>query len=501
MLRRSFSKADEGLALVVALVITLVVFILTTAILADAFHNVVTATQARQRLTAIDAAEAGIAWYARNLEIASPTALTSGSWVASGSAYTLSGSVRGLPAGGKYSLEVRYFSDSGLSTTAPMASYTATSIPQVIWARVDAKGQQMTASGATVGPTRTVRVVFELRPTIASISGSYAGLFICQLGNRFTITGENADLYLIGSAAGSGGCPTDSLIVSSGQFTTSGSVYVVNGDVSLTNTSLIAGSLWAKKNVTLGSGGGGGGGGGATSCAGTNSASVLVCQNVTSVLSEPSVVGTARVLGTVGQCGACVLPNLSFPQIVWNAANWSGYATATSWSDTYLPATASAASSTPRVVHISGCAGPQAMPSGTRYLGASLAVVSDCGFTFSQRVSIQNAAAGTSRPTLYLITTWDSAWTGSEPSCGALTTKDISISNQFNSTAVNAFIYTPCLLSLANKVSITGQLTSRTLLPTGQTTINTVQVVGAPGSAQPGYVSGFAARVLDSREV
>ena len=65
--RRRPAEAEGGFAIVMALLITVIVFVVMTGILAQAIHNVVLSGYGRRRLSAINAAEAGLNWYANQL--------------------------------------------------------------------------------------------------------------------------------------------------------------------------------------------------------------------------------------------------------------------------------------------------------------------------------------------------------------------------------------------------------------------------------------------------
>lgn len=502
---------DDGLALVVALVVTLLVFLLTTAILADAFHNVVGSANARERLTAINAAEAGVSWYSRALESSGLNGLRSApNWSGGGNLYTSSAkTVSGSPGTGTFTLTARYWRSYTAATGAladtPCASpcltfqqFDSTTAPAQFWV-------ELTSAGSSGGVTRTVRTVMELRPLHATLQGAFAGIFICELGNRFTITGPYADLYLLGDGLNGAGCPTDSLRVTSGQFSTTGSVYVVNGSAYLTNTSKIDGSLWAKGPITLGSGGSArrSGRGSAAQCSSQVNAQVLVCGDVTSLDAEPELFNTAMVLGIFGQCVGCALPELTFPQITTTDAlatfPWTNGGALSSATLTTNTASAS------QLYHTGpaypGCSRFQ-MAKGTLYLRNDTAIISGCGFEFGGRVEIRPAAGVTTTPTLYLITGYSAA------ACATDTTKpsapmdgrDIVFQQNFDATAVRMFIYTPCKLIFTNQTNLTGQLIARTLYAQGRSTINTTDLLGLSGN-QPGPVSGFQVRVLNLREL
>ena len=500
------ARRDEGLALVVALVVTLLVFLLTTAILADAFHNVVGSANARERLTAINAAEAGVSWYARSIEAGGLAAIRGASWSGSGNAYTYAspaGAVKGLPGSGGFVLSATYYmaSDYVNASDALVACAACPTLQAATDATLPTKFRvELRSAGTAGGVTRTVRVVMELIPQHAGLSGAFAGIYICELGNRFTITGPTADVFLLAAATAGSDCPdahssvdvTDVLAVTSGQFTTSGSVYALYGGVCLTNTTKIDGSLWAAGRIILGGPtncSGSGSASSASTCSSRSPASILICGDVTSLSAAPIVGSGAKALGTAGQCLGCSLPALEFTQITRAQAEstFSGWATGSSLTSLESATTTPAS---PTIYKITGCLTPSSFTKNL-YLKADVAIVSDCGFSFTKKVEVR--ASGTSQPTLYLFT-------GYTASCDPAGKHNTTMSQNFDSSAVKLFVYNPCKLTFTNQVNITGQLIARTLYAQGQTTINAIDVLGLTGN-QPTPVSGFQSRVLVIREI
>lgn len=509
------SRDDAGVALIVALVVALLVFVLTTAILADAFHNVVGSANGRERLTAINAAEAGVSWYVHALESTNVSALrTAPTWSGSLNTWTSAPkTLAGMPGTGSFSVQAVYWRSYDAATDAfsgnpclavctSFADMESATAPASMWVEVRATGQAGTVS-------RVVRAVLEVRPVHSGLSGAFAGIFICELGNRFTITGPSADLYLVGQAGG--GCPNNELKVSSGQFTTSGNVYVLSGDAILQRTTKIDGNLWAKGVITLGSGAGGEAN--ATSCSSSSPASVLICGDATSLTSVPATGPTAKVLGTKSACSGCTLPDLQFSEVTLAKAKES-FPTPTWTHSTQSAAWAEAAGTTlfkdngaqsATLLEIT-CPSPSArikMPKGTLYLGGNLAIVSSCGLEFGGRVEFRKSPSAnlTTAPSLYLMTgyTATSCTVGANPRA-ANDYRDIIFNQNFDSTAIKLYVYSPCKLIFTNQTNITGQVVARQLYAQGRTTINTVNLLGVSGGA-PGPVTSFSARILSLREV
>lgn len=68
-------RQDDGVALVVALAVTAIAFVVVSAVLAQAIHNVVQSGYGRRRFVAVNAAEGGLNWYANELTNTSLAAL------------------------------------------------------------------------------------------------------------------------------------------------------------------------------------------------------------------------------------------------------------------------------------------------------------------------------------------------------------------------------------------------------------------------------------------
>lgn len=521
---------DRGVALVVAMMVVLIVVLLANLVLADAFHSVVGSADARARLASIEAAESGVSWYTKALESGGLAGLTGGVWSGSGNSYatTVAQPVAGMPGSATFSLSATYGGAFDPTTGAVSGSPCLASCTTLQGITNDALAKSriwvaLQSTGASAGVRRNIRVVLELRPVHGSVSGAYAGLFICTLGNRFSIYGPNADLYLIGAA--SGGCPNSSLTVTSGQFTTTGSVFVLQGGAQLTSTTKIDGDLIARGAITLGRGRDTSGIQDSGTCSSTN-AQVLVCGDALSlnatVPSTSHKYDTSKVLGAFAACASCALPTISFAQIPISSSDPAQSTAITAFPSPWHRNDPSAVSaswfsttvSSSKELYVlketgtAGGLGPAdcptrwSMPSGTLYLKNDTAIVSPCGFEFSGRVEIRKAPSLTFTPTLYLMSGWTSLPCLGDPlnPRTPLDPRDIVFNQNFDASAVRLYVYTPCKLVFTNQTNITGQVLARQLYAQGRTTINTVDLLGLSGG-QPGPITSFQVRVVDLREL
>lgn len=526
---RSRGGRDEGLAVVVALMLTLVVFILTTLILADAFHNVAGSANSRERLTAVNAAEAGLSWFVSTAEDAS----SSTSALVGGADWTLAGTrfvsqddtfVSGAPNRGAFRLSVGYFLsydpsldgsvvdgsvDDGLS--GEVTTFDDSTVSETLFAEVWSEGMACRSEESDTEcqgwVSRTLRAIVELHPAKSPLNGAFAGMYVCELGNRFTIRGPASDVYLLAPAGGgvSEQCKDDSnlggptLLVKSGYFQTDGNVFVLEGGVSLQTSTKIDGDLTALGGITLGGGTSNPRkktGSGTGSCSTANFA-ILICGDATSKEGAVSELLHAKVLGTkTSNCSSCQLPSPSFPTVLFNNAKnafptWPSAVSLPNGITDFWPS----AGTDNQLFTRETCSAPLVMASGTLTLTHDLAIVSKCGFTFGNRVEIRPSGPGIVR-TLYLITASDGV-----TATDCLTKKfDMTFSQNLDASGIRLYVFTPCRLLFNNQTTVTGQLLGRTLYAQGQTTINTLDLVGAPGM-NLGTVSGFRPRVLSIREI
>lgn len=469
-------RSESGVALVVALIVTLIAFVLATAVLADAFHVVFGSLQTQRRVTAIDVAEAGLNWYTNDIGQnghglkylgGDPSVTTP--WSGSGPGpYT-------VPAqsvqGGSFALSVTYSKDGAPLNLRPLPGSFPTTFQAIV-----------TSVGTVGGTTRTLRAKLTMQPNFSSVNSGFSGMFICELGNRFTVTGENANIYLLGST---GGIPdptclnqTD-LVVTSGQFSVSGNVWVLAGSANLTAKSFIGGDLWVHGTAQVGAGAGQAAPGGQCRASATPS-KVIVCGDVTAAGGLPTVsILHGTVLGNITQCAApCTPPTVAFPVVTsFDQIGGIGWASSNS-----LPGALTATKT--KYDLSASCPSPYVLPT-SMLLKSDTALVSTCGFVVSGNFTAQSANTG--RYTLFLVT-----YHVPEASCSA--NHVTAFKNNVDATGVNVLIYNPCEVSFRNQVNLAGQIVTRKLRAQGQTTIAYAPiVVQSPTAAS---VSSFRADVL-----
>ena len=484
---------DRGFALVVALVITLITFVIATAVLADAFHNVSATQRVQRSIAAINVAEGGINWYANLVERSKLDGISGpGGWSGTGAGpWTISGELEG----GTFDLSVTYRdADDGTPVSLdPFACPDPCRVEAVI-----------TSLGEVQGVQRRMESTLVLEPLYGNIDGAVATGFICELGNLFSISGPQADVYIVGGGVG---CESGDLIVNSGQVSVSGSVYALVGSAYLTHKTFIGGDLWVKQSAQVGGGDGVGQiGSGECRFDGRVVERVVVCGSATAQSAVPTVSRHGTVLKEVVHCVApCASPDVQLPRMRYDPLLWAGWDLVTgappAGSGGYSVTRWPASGSTRTVYRIASCMTALTLPSRIS-LAADVALISPCGFVNANNMTV--TSTGAVRRTLYLITEYPVDPTASpclpplangEPADA----RDIFFGRNLEATAVNLFVYTPCRLVFKNLAKVSGQFIAREFSAQGNTEI-TYAPTAIP-SSQLSTLTGFRVDVLYVREV
>lgn len=478
---------DDGLALVVALVIVLLVFLLISTALAQSLFDLSQSTLVRRRYEAMNAAEAGVAWYSQLLSTASATTITVDPWVKDGKGRYVAESPAGtaLATGGgddpaTFTVEVIYLKTDPCPTSARSAKLLCsadgaspftewdTTLPDPIYAMVTSVGY--------AGPvTRALQVPIRLHPqrTTASAVGFAFGGFCLGSGSSVTISGQ---MTISGGSwpAAYADCPTAGVTVPTnttlntvGPVLTAGGFSATASGITVTASDLIH----AGGAVGIGSG-----------TATTNKNNWDKCGNK-SVRLNGGAYGSAISVNSSGCVstwsttqGAPTIPVLQyatkFDAAEWSAAGFQVVAGAP-------PVDLSASART--VFNLAGCSGPLALTNASYTLKWDVAIFSQCGYTVS---GAQFLGGGR----LFLIV--------AAPACSGGADKT-TVANVGAQQAV--FISTPCVLDLR---STTGQL--RAGITAGAFFVGgTVNLAFAGSSALgiPGPVSSFTQDVRYLREL
>jgi len=336
--------------------------------------------------------------------------------------------------------------------------------------------------------------------TFVRLTPVYGGFGAAVLTNNGASFPNNFDIY------GNSGNDGDVYILNGDLVITNtphvrGNVYVPYGAASISNNSNIQGNLWANGSVTLSnpttiSGN-------VTSSTSSIGGSGAISNNATAgtTISGVSVAGTSYT-NTVSPRP----PTQPFPQITFTATdqtNWinAGY-TVMTFSGTILGQTACDRAQTwvenvwvtgDTLVRITGpdpCTYANSN-NATVNVNGNLAIVTDWGIDLSQK-STWNAASATK--SLFFISTWPAP----SPCPSGTSSKDVSTGNNttFNSNA-QVFFYTPCAANMNNQNNYYGQVMGG-MVNIGNNYTMTFRPVLVPGY---GDITSFREDIAYVREV
>ena len=217
-------REERGVAMVVALLVAMVVFMLSTVVIAQSIHSVDASGYDRQRLLSVNIAESGtnVWWaYLQTTAAASISCTAKTATVSSG------------PSNGQYSATATFYAAD--LTTTMTCPFSSSSYPA--YARIVSTG---TISGDT---PRTMETLVKLTPV-------YSGFGSAIMSNAATTFSNNFDVY--GQAGNDG-----DVYVLNGNLSISnspeirGNVYVPYGGVTQFNGSTIYGNLLARDSITI----------------------------------------------------------------------------------------------------------------------------------------------------------------------------------------------------------------------------------------------------------
>ena len=425
MLER-FHRAEKGVAMIVALLVSFVVLIISISVMTISIHSLQSSGYDRERLLSVNAAEAGLNRWFEKLEVTPLSQLPCGS---------LDEPLLSGPTGTEYSASVTYYrgSDGTTELTCPLVAGRSPRSARIV------------STGLVSGTERTMETFIRLDPNTGNgvaILATNGATF----GNNSTLYGDesnDADVYI-----------TNGNLTVNQQVTFNGNVFVSNGSAAMSGSALVRGDLWAKLSVSL-----------------QNPAIVEGSMKSTSGTAS----GTGRVLGDVAVGGATIQnslkvtgtkttnvvmsnpPTQTFPQITTSLTSWTaaGFYTGATTAFTSC-ATAwdwirdSWGSSGIKDVVVRITASPACTFSepanNTITMHGSLAIINSGGYSLSNHPVFQ----GSGNESLYLI----SPYTGA--ACSGTT--NITLANQVEFLDLNLLLYTPCTVTLNNQNRFTGQV-------------------------------------------
>lgn len=562
-----YSGSDQGIALVVALLVTVIAFIIMTGVLAEAIHNIARAGYVRRRIAAVSAAEAGLNWYA---QVASSATLTSLSNPGLGWTHSTTGPDAGWyvkgpleASGGPEKATFRVFVRYSKTTPCPDITDLTTCLltnmgPALDLTLFEGPGEDpfpdpayaiVRAIGTSGSVSRALEQYVRLRPTLASLAGGLSAISLCMgTGAKVTVYGDltinNQRSNGTRPAAFSSVCPetyaTGDIVLDQGKYLRTasypplgaGNLYIRGGGLWVQGQRYlkIEGNLWVENDILLG-------------CSGA------ACQEK---VSDPCAISgtiqcvrgtaTGRVIkmGTYGhiqgsqtKCTSPCPPPSFFNVQRWPSQIWEGWniIETTDTSESALK-NAIESATTKTVLHITGGSCDVQMPAATITLKTSVALVSECSYSFTPPgTTLAKSPSSCTTCALLVMSvvplgaTLESLDCGN-PSFGSPGPHDVSIKGNQDFSNVGFFIYTPCFLLIEgnqcqgctndptpdeidgtngqsngnNEVPISGQFSARyMMLKNGVRLIQNDILTYIPNL--PSYVSSFKQDVKFVREL
>ena len=218
---------ERGMAMVIALLVSFVLLILGTVVVAQSIHDVESSGLDRRRLQSVNAAEAGNNYYYAYLQSTTVTTL---------SCQPVTQTIATAPATASFTATPTFYDATGTvmpcSSPTPFTS-TSTQHPSPI-----------TTTGTVAGQTpRTMQTFIRLTP----VYGGFGQAILSQSGatfpNNFDVYGNNGndgDIYIL----------TGNLTISNTPHIR-GNVYVPAGSANISGNSNITGTLWANGSVVM----------------------------------------------------------------------------------------------------------------------------------------------------------------------------------------------------------------------------------------------------------
>ncbi len=430
-------REERGVAMVVALLVTFVVLLLSTGVLAMAVHNSEQSGYDRNRVQSVSAAEAGL-----NEGYAYLTKPPGG---LSGLSGSLTGTVGSGPGGSTYTATLTYYADT-TGTQVMTPPFSNTLYPRAVL---------ISSLGAGTGRApRTMETFIELTPVYAGFEGAIVSNSTTSFANRFTLNGfqgYDGNVYVLNG----------DFLAPSGLEAIKGSIYVPAGSASLATQVHVYGTVWAANNVTLNhpqalvdvdlkASGIGAGTGSITVSSGSASGKGYYC---TTVSGASNIAGGAQKTCSLGPPPSQVFPQIKYVPSEWSNevppyTNFQPFTSCTAARD-YIQSTGAYAgtgfsgrSVGATVVYVNATCSLEMTNNATILLNDNLAVITRGGVTFNNQ-STWNGQSGTKY--MHVISAYPDA---GSPTCP---TQDITFGNNTNfDSHVATIVYSPCKVTMNN---------------------------------------------------
>lgn len=482
---------EQGMTMVIALLVVFVVLILSSIVVQQAIHNVDQSGRDRDRLLSVDAAEAGLDWFYNHLETTTLQDLRD-SAVAHTSDSPMVVDLQTEPKTATFTTHAVYYRADG--TEMPPAEFTSTNYPASVFIR---------SVGTVAGDKpRTMESWVNLQPVYGGFGAAIVTMNGLNLINNLTLNGystNDADIYV--------NCGD---LTIKNQPNIFGSIYVVGGtgcspvtagNATLEGNSTFRQNLWANGSVII-----------------ANPSTVM--GNVISSTSSISVTGTVGGNATAGTTinGSCLGPTCTniggtstpntaqgppppqpLPQIRWVPSDWTDsnetkpdapYTIVEfSTPDTARAAILNGTLPSGNVVVRINSTSPLVFSNNTEVtLNGNLAIVTDGAITFENKDVWTGAG---SKKKLFLIDAYRDGLICSPA-------YDVTTANNTDFVNLDVFFYSPCSVNMNNQnKNFSGQILGGTVNINNQFVLNYVPV-RVPGA---GEVTGFREDIAYIREV
>ena len=481
------AREDErGMAMVIALLVSFVLLTLATVVVAQSIHDSESSGLDRRRLQSINAAEAGNNYYYAYLQSTTVTSLN---------CQPVTQTIATAPATASFTATPTFYDNA-----SPTPNVLPCSSPTPFTSSYYPASVAISTTGTVTGQTpRTMQTFIRLTPVYGGFGQAILSNSAAAFTNNFELYGNNGndgDIYVLNGNLSISNTPH-----------IRGNVYVPNGSVTMSNNSNILGTLWGNGAITL-----------------SNSATI----STNAISSTSSISGSGGISGnatastsitgvTVGgtQYANTVSPpppTQPFPKItyagidkinptVYTIHTYSG-ASACSQARTFVETTFAGLTG----AHLVYITGPNPCTfslsnNATVSVPGNLMIVTDWGIDLSQQSTWNSSSANTS---LHFISDWraDGNAALAHDSCtGGGGTADDKVVTVGNNTNFNAnsqvFFYSPCTVNMNNQNNFYGQVMGDPVNIGNQWTM-TFRPVLVPGY---GTVSSFKEDISYVREV
>jgi hypothetical protein len=448
-------RDERGLAIVTAVLVSVVVLSLSITVVALSEHNANQSSFDRKRVQAIDAAEAGInAYFAELLE---------GVGLETCDPDMHDGVLPTSPAA-EYDLTITLYSTwppvPGTELTCPPAS-------DPLGAVITSKGTAV-VSGSPVAVSRTMQTQVRMAPIYGGFNKAVFSDTGLNFVNQFDINGFEAN---------DGDAYTNGNLGVSNNVLISGSVYAQGyADIS---QGVVKADVWANNYVRLANG-------------------IQVFGNATSSTSSITVDNNSRVYGNAkagttvgggGQIDGSVTqnspqgppPQVPLPQLTYNPAAWAdeGYLAVNYSNCTLAKNFINAMPVGDYVVRVSPACAMSWGNNSTVNVRGNLAIITDGSITTVNRTT-WNAVGG--EWTVFFIRPYQA---GLNCASGAY---NINVSNNTSINGLKTFVYSPCTVNFGNNNAegVSGQIIGGTVNITNQMTLDYYPIL-VPGFNLTGY--------------